>query len=137
VASNFEGVSPDGKTLAFLSTVELPGANLTNEQKIVLVPLDAGPNPQVRKLDPNEHVAAGPRFTPDGKSVVYDIRVNGVDNLWQQPIDGSGPGHQLTNFTKEEFIQSWSFSPDGKSLGMVRSHAESDAVLLRENAPPK
>jgi eukaryotic-like serine/threonine-protein kinase len=137
VASNFEGISPDGKTLAFLSTVELPGANLTNEQKIVLVPLDAGPNPQVRKLDPNEHVAAGPRFTPDGKSVVYDIRVNGVDNLWQQPIDGSGPGHQLTNFTKEEFVQSWSFSPDGKSLGMIRIRPESDAVLLHENAPAK
>ena len=136
VASNFMGISPDSKMLAFLSTVELPGANLTNVQKIVLVPLDAGPNPQIRQFEPNAHVAAGPRFTPDGKSVVYDIRVNGVDNLWQQPIDG-GAGHQLTNFTKEEFIQSWSFSPDGQSLGMIRSHVESDAVLLHENTPAK
>ena len=64
------------------------------------------------------------------------IRENGISNLWQQPIDG-GAGHQLTNFTKEEFIQSWSFSPDGKSLGMIRSHVESDAVLLHENAPAK
>jgi len=136
VASNFIGISPDNKTIAFLSTVELPGAGLTNVQKIVLVALDAGPNPQVRQLEVNPHVAAGPHFTPDGKSVAYIIRENGVSNLWQQPIDG-GAGHQLTNFTKEEFIQSWSFSPDGKSLGMIRSHVESDAVLLHENAPAK
>ena len=136
VASNFLGISPDNKTLAFLSTVELPGENLTNVQKIVLVPLDAGPNPQTRQFEPNAHISEGPHFTPDGKSVVYAIRENGVSNLWQQPIDG-GPGHQLTNFTKEEFIQSWSFSPDGKSLGMIRTHVESDAVLLHDNAPAK
>jgi eukaryotic-like serine/threonine-protein kinase len=137
VASNFQGVSPDNKTIAFLSTVELPGTNLTNVQKIVLVALDAGPNPQVRQLDPNEHIAAGPHFSPDGKSVVYAITLNGVSNLWQQPIDGSGPGHPLTNFTKQEFINSWSFSPDGKSLGMIRGRVESDAVLLHDNAPAK
>ncbi len=137
VASNFLGVSPDNKTVAFLSTVELPGANLTNVQKIVLVQLDAGLNPQIHQLEPNSHIAAGPHFTPDGKSVVYAIRVNGVSNLWQQPIDGNGPGHQITNFTKEEFINAWSFSPDGKSLGMIRSHTESDAVLLHDNAPAK
>ncbi len=137
VASNFLGISPDNKTIAFLSTVELPGANLTNVQKIVLVQLDAGLNPQIHQLEPNSHIAAGPHFTPDGKSVVYAIRVNGVSNLWQQPIDGSGPGHQLTNFTKEEFINAWSFSPDGKSLGMIRTRTESDAVLLHDNAPAK
>jgi Tol biopolymer transport system component len=136
VASNFMGISPDNKTLAFLSTVELPGENLTNVQKIVLVALDAGPNPQTRQFEPNAHISEGPHFTPDGKSVVYAIRENGVSNLWQQPIDG-GPGHQITNFTKEEFIQSWSFSPDGRSLGMIRSHVESDAVLLHENTPAK
>jgi eukaryotic-like serine/threonine-protein kinase len=137
VASNFIGISPDNKTIAFLSTVELPGAGLTNVQKIVLVALDAGLNPQVHQLDPNSHIAAGPHFTPDGKSVVYIIRVNGVSNLWQQPIDGNSPGHQITNFTKEEFIQSWGFSPDGKSLGLIRSHVEADAVLLHDNAPAK
>jgi eukaryotic-like serine/threonine-protein kinase len=136
VASNFMDISPDSKTLAFLSTVELPGENLINVEKIVLVAMDAGPNPQVRQFEPNTHIAAGPHFTPDGKSVVYAIRVNGVDNLWQQPIDG-GAGHQLTNFIKEEFIQAWSFSPDGKSLGMIRAHTESDAVLLHDNAPAK
>ena len=135
VGSDVIGISPDGKTLAFLSTVELPGAGLTNVQKIELVPLDAGPNPQVRQLDVNPHIATGPRFTPDGKSVVYSIRENGVSNLWQQPIDGA-PGREITNFTKE-VISSWYFSPDGKSIGMIRDHTESDAVLLHDNAPAK
>ncbi len=126
------GISPDGKTLAFLSTVELPGANLTNVQKVVLVPLNAGPNPQVRMLEPHPHTANGPRFSPDGKAVVYAIRENGVDNLWLQPLDGS-PGRKITNFSKE-LIQTWSFSPDGKSVAMIRAHVESDAVLLHDNA---
>src|SRR5271156_131078 len=136
VGSDVLGVSPDGKTLAFLSTVELPGAGLTNVQKIMLVALDAGPSPEIRQLEVNPHIAAGPRFTPDAKSVVYAIRENGVSNLWQQPIDG-GPGRQITNFTKQEFINWWRFSPDGKSLGMVRAHVESDAVLLHDNTPAK
>jgi serine/threonine protein kinase len=132
VGSNVLGISPDGKTLAFLSTVELPGANLTNVQKIVLVPLDAGPNPQVRMIEPHPHTANGPRFAPDGKAVLYVIRENGVDNLWQQPLDG-GAGRKITNFSKE-LIQTWSFSPDGKSMAMIRGHVESDAVLLHDSA---
>ena len=27
-------------------------------------------------------------FTPDGKSIVYSVREKGVDNLWEQPLDG-------------------------------------------------
>ena len=135
VGSNILGISPDGKTLAFLSTAELPGAGLTNVQKIVLVQLNAGANPEVRTLDPNPRTATGPRFTPDGKALVYAIRENGVDNLWEQPLNGS-PGRQITYFTKEQ-IRVWHFSPDGKSLAMIRGHIESDAVLLHDNAGGK
>lgn len=135
VGSSVMGISPDGKMLAFLSTAELPGAGLTNVQKIVLVPLDAGSNPDVRRIDPNSKTSQGPRFTPDGKAVVYAIRDNGVDNLWEQPLDGA-PGRQITDF-KTEQIRVWHFSPDGKSIAMIRGHLESDAVLLHDNAGGK
>ncbi|HUC42286.1 MAG TPA: protein kinase [Candidatus Micrarchaeaceae archaeon] len=135
VGSNTMGISPDGKLLAFLSTVELPGAGLTNVERIVLVPLNAGEKPAVRQLVPHPETAGGPRFTPDGKAVVYEIRENGVDNLWEQPIDGA-PAHQLTNF-KTERMYIWHFSPDGKSIAMIRGHVESDAVLLHDNAQVK
>jgi WD40 repeat protein len=56
------------------------------------------------------------QFTPDGKSVAYAIRKNGVDNVWMQPLDGSA-GHAVTDFQSEQ-VWSMSFSPDGKRLAV-------------------
>ena len=64
--------------------------------------------------------------------LVYPILENGTVNLWLQPLDGSG-GHQITQF-KSDKISSFQFSPDGKTLGLLRSHTDSDAVLLRDEA---
>ena len=87
-------------------------------------------------LDPNPLISKPPVFSPDGKAVVYAIRENGVENLWLQPIDGAGPGgggRRVTNFTSDIF--SWfEFSLDGKNLGVLRDHLESNVVLLRESS---
>jgi hypothetical protein len=58
-------------------------------------------------------------------------RENGVDNLWVQPLDGSA-GYPITGF-KSEQIWSFSLSPDGKNLAVLRGHFDSDVVLLRES----
>jgi Tol biopolymer transport system component len=84
-------------------------------------------------LNPDPRVADAPQFTPDGKAVVYPIRENGADNLWFQLLDGSR-GRQITYF-KSDTISSFRFSPDGKAIGVLRSHVESDIVLLRDEAP--
>jgi Tol biopolymer transport system component len=124
-------VSHDGKLLAFVSsTVEANGGS--GLQHIALVPLEEGAQPQAGILSPNPHITGGPAFTPDGKSLVYAIRVDGVDNLWQQPLDGSA-GRQITNFPTDQ-ITRFEWSPNGKSLGVLREHGESDVVLLREAA---
>ena len=130
VAGSRLGIAPDNKTLAFLSTYETPGGAESHVQKIVLVPLDAGPNPKVRFLDPNPRIVLGPGFTPDGKAVVYPISENDVTNLWLQPLDGSA-GRQITNFTAEKVL-AFSWSPGGKRLAILRGHTESDVVLLRD-----
>jgi len=55
-----------------------------------------------------------------------------------QPIDGAGPGgggRRITNFNADEF-RWYGYSPDGKTLGVMRNHAESDVVLLRESNAP-
>jgi|HubBroStandDraft_6_1064221.scaffolds.fasta_scaffold19839_2 serine/threonine protein kinase len=122
-------ISPDGKLLAFLTT----GGTTEIVHQIALVSLDAGPQPPRRMLDPDPRVADAPQFTPDGKAVVYPIRENGTDNLWSQPLDGSR-GRQITNF-KSATISTFRFSPDGKTIGILRSHVESDVVLLRDAAP--
>jgi hypothetical protein len=63
----------------------------------------------------------GVRSTPGGKGVACAIHENGVDNVWIQPIDGSS-GHPITHFTSGQ-ITSFHWSPDGKSLGVLRSHS--------------
>jgi Tol biopolymer transport system component len=73
------------------------------------------------------------QFTPDGKAVAYPINENGVDNLWVQPLDGSS-GHHITNF-KSDQISSFHWSPDGKTLGLLREHSESNVVLIQEMKP--
>jgi eukaryotic-like serine/threonine-protein kinase len=122
-------VSPDGKFLALF--IVLGETNPVH--KIALVPLDAGPQPQVRLIDPHAAIADSPRFTPDGKAFVYTITQNGADNLWQQPLDGS-PGRQLTNFKSDQIVRiQW--SPDGKSIGLLSERTDADVVLLREGTP--
>jgi serine/threonine protein kinase/Tol biopolymer transport system component len=120
-------VSTDGKWLAVLLTKS--EANVFTN-KIELVPLDAGANPPVRLLEPNPRITQNPKFTPDGSAIVYPIRENGVDNFWLQPLDGSR-GRQITVF-EADLIQAFHFSPDGKSLGVLREHTESDVVLLHD-----
>ena len=121
-------VAPDGKLLAFVTT------GGTNEivHQLAVVPLDAGPEPKRRMLDPDPRVSGGPQFTPDGRALVYPIHESGTDNLWLQPLDGSH-GRQITQF-KSDGISSFRFSPDGKTIGVLRSHVESDVVLLRDEA---
>jgi serine/threonine protein kinase/Tol biopolymer transport system component len=136
VASPYFDISPDGKTLVFLAAFPPhPGAPSENEQKVVLLSLDAGPQPPRRILDPNPRISKPPSFSPDGKAVIYAIREIGVENMWLQPIGGAGlggGGRQITNFSAGEF--NWyDYSPDGKTLAVLRNHPESDVVLLRDS----
>ena len=124
------GLSSDGKILALFAMSNDPK---TPGGKIVLVPLDAGPKPQVHFLDPDPRIDGFLQFTPDGKAVVYPVRENGTDNLWLQPLDGS-PGHRITSFSADA-IQNFQFSLDGKTLGVMRTHVESDIVLLHDTGP--
>lgn len=119
-------ISRDAKLLAFL-TLEGTEAPVHH---IALVNLDAREEPQRRMLDPDPRISNWPNFTPEGKAVVYPILENGTDNLWLQPLDGSR-GHAITNF-QSDTIRLFTFSPDGKTLGVMRSHTESDVVLLRD-----
>jgi Tol biopolymer transport system component len=65
--------------------------------------------------------------------MAYAIRENGVNNVWVQPLDGSA-GPPITDF-KTEQIWSFSLSPDGKSLAVLRGHNDSDVVMLEESKP--
>jgi Tol biopolymer transport system component len=130
VLSNNIVLSTDGKTLVYVVEV-VNAATQNGHEKIAL--LDLGSSAP-RLLEADQRIAPGGiQFTPDGKGVAYPIREKGVDNIWIQPLDG-GPGHQITNFTSDQ-ISLFHWSPDGKTLGILRGHSESDVVLLQENKP--
>jgi len=118
-------VSPNGSSAVFASVDHAHG----HEEKLVLIETDAG---KVRKMMNFERQRIGflLRFSEDGKSIIYPVREKGVDNLWQQPLDGS-TGKYLTSF-KSEHIWDFHWSWDGSKLAMVRGHDESDVVLMRD-----
>jgi eukaryotic-like serine/threonine-protein kinase len=119
-------ISPDGKSLATVS-----GRGTEAAVKIAVFGLGSSSPP--RMLDASHYSGSNLQFTPDGKSLAYATRENGVDNVWVQPLDGSA-GHPITDF-KSEQIWSFSLSPDGKSLAVLRGHYDSDVVLLQESKP--
>jgi Tol biopolymer transport system component len=118
-------VSPDGKMLAVATIDHAAG----HEERIALLSTENGQALKTVAFQ-KPRVTSLIRFSRDGKSVIYDVRENGVDNLWQQPLDGSA-GKFLTSF-KAEHIWDYHWSPDGSKLALVRGHTDSDVVLMRD-----
>jgi eukaryotic-like serine/threonine-protein kinase len=123
------GISPDGKTLVYV--IGLQSATGPSSGKIVL--LDTATLRSPRIFDANPRISKGVQFTADGKSVAYPVKESGVDNVWLQPLDGA-PGRQITQFKSEQILL-FHWSPDGKKLGILRGHTDSDVVLLQESQP--
>jgi eukaryotic-like serine/threonine-protein kinase len=125
-AANAEGydISRDGK-IAVLGTYDFK----SQKPNITLVSVDSGKTSRTFEYDPRHRGVL--RFSPDDKGIVYPIRDKGVDNLWVQPLDG-GPGRQLTNFAALK-IYWYQWSPDGKSLALVRGDSPSDLVLIQDS----
>jgi Tol biopolymer transport system component len=117
-------ISADSRLVAFASFVH----HGEHREQLQLVDLESG---QLVKTLDFERPRGGPiRFSLDGKAVVYPIRTPAADNLWLQPLDGS-PGKQITQFSSEQIYDfHWSF--DGKQLGLIRGHVDSDVVLIRD-----
>jgi len=116
------GVSPDGKTIVSTEVREL-------DHRLVLR-FDSVEDKKTNYRDLDPRASPPLAFAPDPKAVVYLVREKNIDNLWEQPLDGS-PARQLTHFTSEQ-IGRFRFSPDGTKLAIERGHLESDAVLLRD-----
>ncbi len=125
VDSNF-AVSPDGKFIAFVTVSHIGDHTF----QLILLPTDQ--SQPAKTLQFQRPPSGGQRFSPDGKALVYPIRNGDVDNLWQQPLDGS-PGKQITNFTSEHIGDSFGWSFDGSKLAVIRGHIDSDVVLVRDS----
>jgi serine/threonine protein kinase len=137
-SSDFQGLivwanmemSTDETSLAYV--VEIVNKETQGSmRKIAMLNLESPTSP--RLLDTNQRISGSVQFTPDRKAIAYPIRESGADNIWVQSLDGSA-GHQITNF-KSDQIASFHWSPDGKSIAVLRVHSESVVVLLQEVRP--
>jgi Tol biopolymer transport system component len=122
--------SPDGKWIPEVEVSTDPATQATTH-RVVLLDANVNSEKPAKYLDARPDISNAIAFAPDGKALAYSVAENGVGNIWGQPLDGS-PGHWLTTFTSDR-IRSFQFSPDGKTLGVVRSHVVSDVVLLRDS----
>jgi Tol biopolymer transport system component len=113
-------ISPDGKWIACV-------ARATGQAKIAVIPFSGGPAakifsvPQGAELPPIQ-------WTSDGRTIGYINNVNGVSNIWTQPLAG-GPPKQLTQSGSGQIFNfAWSSNGD---LALARGSQSSDVVLIR------
>ena len=114
-------VSPDGK---FLLCWYKP-----NNEKVwrgAIFPI-AGGNP-VMLLNPEIKNTSKIHWTSDGEGVSYIKTVDGVSNIWTQPIDGK-IAKQVTQFASGEIIN-FDWSSDDRLI-CSRTTTTRDVVLIR------
>ena len=119
-------VSPDGKQVACLAR-RAGGANL----EIIVRPIEGGPPALTFALpstvDPEW---PGLRWTPDGTELTYVSTVQGVSNVWSQPLSGGRP-KPLTDFNENRiFFFDW--SRNERKLVLVRGNDTRDLILVRD-----
>jgi hypothetical protein len=66
--------------------------------------------------------------TPDGHAISFLYDVNGVENVWEQPVTG-GPPQPVTHFTSDKIFW-FDWSRDGR-LALSRGTDQTDAVLIK------
>jgi Tol biopolymer transport system component len=107
-------VSPDGQTIVF----ELLGQLWT-------LPIQGG---QARRITTGMAFNRQPRFSPDGRWLVFISDRDGADNLWIAHPDGSEP-RQITHDRHAAFA-SPAWTPDGNSIVVSRAADDLSAYEL-------
>ncbi|HEX7330870.1 MAG TPA: protein kinase [Pyrinomonadaceae bacterium] len=119
-------VSPDGKLVACFARRD--GATAW---EIVVVPIDGGP-PSATFALPSTVASEWPglRFTPDGTGLTYVSTVQGISNVWHQPLTGGEP-KPLTDF-KENRIYFFDWSRTERKLVLVRGSETRDLIRVSD-----
>jgi Tol biopolymer transport system component len=119
--SGWPSVSPDGKWIACFYS---PDQN--QPASMAIVPFGGGQPAKVFPLP----ATAGPPFiwTPDGHAISFVNSVNGVGNIWEQPV-ADGPQKAVTHFISDKIFW-YDWSRDGR-LALSRGTDTTDAVLIK------
>jgi eukaryotic-like serine/threonine-protein kinase len=121
-------ISPDGKQLAYVywdeneRTLKSEIIDLQTKLKKSLT----FPRTSIRDANTSHYNF---HWSTDSKSIVYVDNQNGVSNLWLYPMNGEKT-KQIT-FFKDNLIQDFSISRDGKQIAVTRGLALSDVVMFK------
>jgi dipeptidyl aminopeptidase/acylaminoacyl peptidase len=121
--------SPDGKWVVFdCEDVDLAADTKTSH--LWIVPASGG---ESRRLNPTPNHEERPRFSPDGKRLIWTSKATDPTQIWMCDFDSekgqlAGKPHQVTNISTGADSAIW--SPDGKHIVFV------SAVYPDCNPPP-
>ncbi|MBI2825067.1 MAG: S9 family peptidase [Planctomycetia bacterium] len=126
-------LSPDGKLVVYVVTTVDLAANSTSST-LWLAPTDAG---AARQLTNTTKKDRHPRWSPDGRRILFESNRTGETQLWTIELAG-GEAKQLTTIATEAATGIW--SRDGRWIAFVsavypefsaKAYAESDAANRR------
>ncbi len=98
-------------------------------QRLAVFPPEGGP--PVKTFDIPMGLYSYPRWTTDGRAILYVNTRAESSSLWSQPVDGGAP-KQLMDFTPEQ-IFSLDLSRDGKWLVFTRGTIVRDVILITDS----
>ncbi len=105
-------LSPDGKTVAYVIThVDLAGNRSSSDIWLIST---AGGTP--RQLTTTDKKDRHPRWSPDGRKILFVSNRGGDDQLWVIDIHG-GEARQFTHISTEADNGIW--SPDGRTIAFT------------------
>ncbi len=112
--------SPDGKWVVF-DAVDVDLEANTKISHLWIVPAAGG---DARRLNQTPHHEERPRFSPDGKRLIWTSKATDPTQIWMSnftPESGGldGTAHQVTNISTGADGAIW--TPDGKSIVFVSS----------------
>lgn len=113
------GVSPDGKFVAAWHKPQDSG------WKLAVFRAEGGTPLKLFDAEPGVPV----KWTPDGKAVAYLKKVNGVSNVWKQPLDGGLPV-QVTRFTSMQILN-FDWTSDNRIVGS-RSERFTNVIMVKD-----
>ena len=127
--------SPDGKWVVF-DAVDVDLEANTRISHLWIVPAAGG---EARRLNQTPHHEERPRFSPDGKRLIWTSKATDPTQIWMcnfTPESGGldGQPHQVTNVSTGADGAIW--SPDGKNIVFVSSvypEAKDDAENKRRD----